>query len=83
MLRREWQDLRTLSVEELESRLDDAQEELANLQFQLGSHQLENPIKVRYQRRDVARLKTLIREKKMEEAKKAVETESATAEAEE
>lgn len=64
-MRRELQELRSLSIEELKARLADAEEELANLRFQLGSHQLESPIKVRTQRREVARLKTLVREKEV------------------
>lgn len=59
---RQIEEWRELSDVELKARLADAEEELANLQFQLGSHQLESPIVVRTARKDVARLKTLIRE---------------------
>lgn len=59
------EELRGLSEDELEARLADAEEELANLQFQHGSGQLENPMKVRAARRNVARIKTLIREREM------------------
>jgi len=62
----EW---RTLSMEELRARLADTEEEMANLRFQLGSHQLESPIKVRTVRRNVARLKTLIRQRELERGK--------------
>ncbi|MBZ0263698.1 50S ribosomal protein L29 [bacterium] len=62
----EW---REMNNEELQARLNDAEEELANLNFQLGSHQLESPIKVRTARRNVARLKTLIHEKELGELK--------------
>ncbi|HEB84617.1 MAG TPA: 50S ribosomal protein L29 [Bacteroidetes bacterium] len=55
-------ELRELSLDELRARLADAEEELANLRFQLGSSQLESPIRVRYARREVARITTLIRE---------------------
>ncbi len=58
-------ELRTLSVEELKKRLSDEQQNLAHLKFQLSTSQLESPIKVRIVRRDIARLKTAIRERAM------------------
>jgi len=56
------EEIKQLPLEEIKIRLRDAEEELANLNFQLATHQLDNPVKVRYQRKDVARLKTIIRE---------------------
>jgi large subunit ribosomal protein L29 len=56
-------ELRDLSLEELKKRLSDEQESLANLRFQLATSQLESPIKVRTVRRDIAKIKTMIREK--------------------
>jgi large subunit ribosomal protein L29 len=56
-------ELRNLSLEELKKRLSDEQESLANLRFQLATSQLESPIKVRTVRRDIAKIKTMIREK--------------------
>lgn len=56
-------DIKELSLEELRRRLADEQESLGNLRFQLSTSQLESPIKVRTLRRDIARIKTLIREK--------------------
>ncbi len=79
-MRNELQEMRSLSIEELRERLADAEEELANLRFQLGSHQLESPIKVRTQRRQVARLNTLVHEM---ELKAKTEPATAAAEAEE
>jgi large subunit ribosomal protein L29 len=57
-------DLRGLSMEELKNRLAEEQENLANLRFQLATSQLESPVKVRMVRRDIARLATVISEKK-------------------
>lgn len=51
-----------LSRAEIEQRLLDAREELQNLQFQLATHQLDNQVKVRWVRRDVARLITVLHE---------------------
>lgn len=56
-------ELRDLSVDELQKRLADERENLANLRFQLSTSQLESPIKVRTVRRDIARLLTMIRHK--------------------
>jgi large subunit ribosomal protein L29 len=52
-----------LTIVELKRRLSDEEESLANLRFQLSTSQLESPIKVRTVRRDIARIKTLIRQK--------------------
>jgi large subunit ribosomal protein L29 len=67
------EELRSLSVEELTARLADTEEELANLHFQHGSHQLESPINVRIVRRQVARLKTLLHENELKAATEAKE----------
>jgi large subunit ribosomal protein L29 len=56
-------ELRSLSVDELKKRLAEEEENLANMRFQLATSQLESPIRVRHIRRDIARLKTLLREK--------------------
>jgi large subunit ribosomal protein L29 len=54
-------DLRDLDEKEIRQRLVEAEEELANLRFQLASHQLDNTAKVKIARRDVAKLKTVLR----------------------
>jgi len=56
------EEIKQLPLEELKIRLQDTEDELANLQFQLALRQLDNPLKVRSVRRDVARLTTVIRE---------------------
>jgi large subunit ribosomal protein L29 len=61
-------DIKDLSLVELKRRLADEQESLGNLRFQLSTSQLESPIKVRTIRRDIARIKTLIRVKQESEA---------------
>ncbi len=58
-------EIKQLSVVELKKRLSDEEDNLANLRFQLATSQLESPIKVRTVRRDIARIKTLIREREM------------------
>jgi large subunit ribosomal protein L29 len=59
-------DLRELTEEELQAKLKELGEELFNLRFQLSSQQLENTARVRETKRDLARVKTVIREKLME-----------------
>jgi large subunit ribosomal protein L29 len=55
-------DIKQFDQKEIQQRLMEAEEELANLGFQLASHQLDNTAKVQIARRDVARLKTVLRE---------------------
>jgi large subunit ribosomal protein L29 len=55
-------ELRTLTRDELEQRLREAQEELFNLRFQNKTGQLNNALRIREVRKDVARLKTLLAE---------------------
>lgn len=56
------EEIKQLSLEELKIRLQDVKEEWANLRFQLALRQLDNPLKIRSIRRDIARLKTVIHE---------------------
>ena len=56
-------ELRTLSVEELETKLAELKKELFNLRFQSAVNQLENPHKITEVKRDIARVLTVIREK--------------------
>jgi large subunit ribosomal protein L29 len=57
-------ELKNLSMAELEQRLTDEEENLANLRFQHATSQLESPIKLRTVRRDIARIKTMLQEKR-------------------
>lgn len=56
-------ELRELSTEELEKKLAELKEELFNLRFQLATGQLENPMRVRAVRKDIARVKTVMTER--------------------
>lgn len=58
-------ELRELSGEELAKKLNEAKEELFNLRFQLSTAQLENPLKVRQVRKDIARIETVRREREL------------------
>ncbi|MCL4541840.1 MAG: 50S ribosomal protein L29 [Chloroflexi bacterium] len=61
-------DLRALSDEELAKRLDELQQELFNLRFQLTTRQLENYNRLDAVRRDIARVRTILRERELEVA---------------
>ena len=59
---------RQMTDVELSSELDKMKKELFNLRFQHVTGQLENPVKMREVKRDIARVKTIIREKEMAKA---------------
>ncbi len=55
-------EINQLSRKELEDRLMDALEEYQNMRFQHAMQQLDNPMRLREIRKDIARLKTVLRE---------------------
>lgn len=55
-------DLLELNQEDLKARLADAELELSNMLFQKSTHQIDNPLKIRVIRREIARIKTLLHE---------------------
>ncbi|MDR0817627.1 MAG: 50S ribosomal protein L29 [Clostridiales Family XIII bacterium] len=57
--------VREMSDLELEAELKKMKNELFNLRFQHVTGQLENPIKLRDVKRNIARVKTIIREKEL------------------
>jgi large subunit ribosomal protein L29 len=60
----EAEQIRDLSVEEIETRIEEEEEELEELKFQHAIQgRLENPIILRTKRRFIARLKTILNEK--------------------
>ena len=58
--------IREMTPAELNSELLKLKSELFNLRFQHVTGQLENPVKMREVRKDIARVKTVIREKELE-----------------
>ncbi len=56
-------EIREMSVEELNVKLNDLKKDLFNLRFQNATNQLENPKRITEVRRDIARVKTVITEK--------------------
>ena len=63
------EDLSGLSPEELQEKLIDVSEEYDNLHIQKATNQLTNPIRIREVRREIARIKTLIRQHELGIAK--------------
>ena len=55
-------EIREMNLEELHRKVNDLKEELFNLRFQHEIGQLENPNRMKQTRRDIAQVKTIIRE---------------------
>jgi len=58
-------EIKEQTKEELEAKLADIKKNIFNLKFQKATGKLENPVKIRNLRKDVARIKTLLREKEL------------------
>lgn len=56
-------EVRELSAEELKTKIRDLQQELFSLKYQLATGQIENPLRIRLVRRDIARAKTILKER--------------------
>lgn len=62
-------EIRNLTTDQLQARLNDAREELMNLRFQLASGGLTDYTRLRFTRRDIARLETILNEREGSAAK--------------
>jgi large subunit ribosomal protein L29 len=62
-------ELRERSREELEKSLGDLEEQLFKLRFQKSTGQIENPQKIREVRKDIARVQTVLSERRVAEAR--------------
>jgi len=58
-------EVRDMNTAELSVKLDDLKKDLFNLRLQHATNQLDNPIKIAEVKRDIARVKTIIREREM------------------
>ena len=56
-------EIKNLSVEELNKKLNELKKDLFMLRMQHATNQLDNPLKIQQTKRDIARVKTMIREK--------------------
>ena len=59
-------ELRELPDEELTARIESAKEELFNLRFQLATGQLDNPMRIKDVRHEIAQILTIVRERDLE-----------------
>lgn len=57
-------EMREMALDELEHHRDELVQEFANLRIKLSTKQLDNPLRVRYLRREIARANTILGEKK-------------------
>ena len=53
-----------LTLDEINEKLEERIAELENLRVQQATHQITNPMRIRYVRRDIARIKTIIHKNK-------------------
>ena len=58
-------DMREMTLDELQVHHDSMIDELINLRIKLAMRQLDNPLRVRHLRHEVARAKTILREKEL------------------
>jgi large subunit ribosomal protein L29 len=58
-------DYRNLTTAEIEQKINGFKEELFNLRFQLATGQLDNPVQISKVRKDIARAKTVLREREL------------------
>ncbi len=59
--------LREMSDDEISQKRHDLKEEIFHLQFRRATSRLENPMKLRQTKRDLARLETILRERKLQD----------------
>ena len=58
-------EVRKMSGEELQTTLQDLKKDLFNLRLQHATNQLDNPIRIAEVKKDIARVKTIIREQQL------------------
>ena len=63
MKAKEIKEIRGLSVEKLQEKLQELKKDLFMLRMQHATNQLENPMQIAAVKKDIARIKTIIREK--------------------
>ena len=64
-------ELREMTSAELETKLQSRKEELFNLRFQLAINQLDNPMRIKAVKKDIARVQTIIRQNELSEQAEA------------
>jgi large subunit ribosomal protein L29 len=62
-------DIRELSADDMKARIAELEEERFRLNFRSATEPLEDPLRLRWIRKDIARLKTILRERELESAR--------------
>ncbi len=62
--------IREMSSPDLEKELSELKTELFKLRFSLATNGLDNPMKIKEVKKDIARINTILTERKLEESKK-------------
>ena len=68
MKKSELEKIRELSAVEMETKLDDLKKELFNLRFQHAINQLDNPMRMKAVKKEIAIIKTVMRENELRES---------------
>ena len=63
MKAKEIKEIRSLSVADLQEKLNELKKDLFMLRMQHATNQLDNPVQIAAVKKDIARIKTIIREK--------------------
>lgn len=64
-------EIRQMSSEELNKKVNELKNELFNLRFRLATGQLDNPSSIRIVKKDIARVKTILRQRELGMGKEA------------
>lgn len=64
-------EIKELTIQELNAKLQDLKAELFNLRFQHAINQLDNPMRIHAVKKDIARVKTILRENELNDAANA------------
>jgi large subunit ribosomal protein L29 len=65
-----WQEIRSMTVTEMEAKLNESKEKLFRMRFRHSSTPLKNPLEIRFTRRLIAKLNTLLNQARMESQQK-------------
>ncbi len=65
MKAKEFKEARAMSVEDLNKKLNELKKDLFMLRMQHATNQLDNPMQIAAVKKDIARIKTIIREKEI------------------
>jgi len=62
-------EIREMKVEDISARIEELERERFNLRFRSATEPLSDPLRLRWIRKDIARLKTILRERQLESAR--------------